>query len=310
MYVIDNGEKYAMTWLGKLFLLLLSTGCLAQATTPIRFVDASGIHHNPNNRYFIQLIDEAMAVTTSKYGAYELQPVDIDISQSRQLKELEKGTFDLYWTMATPAREYQLQSIPIALSKGSYGIRLLVVRKVDMPQLAFIREKEQLAEKVALSGEDWPDTAILRFNHFTVAAASKDVNLYPLLHREEQYYFPRGLFEADAELQAAQNQDFAILPQLVLRYPVEMRFYVAKNNNALAQRLTDGLMQLKQSGRFDQIFYQFAPHAAAIKRLNMADAKVLELNSPYEMTGEQLQVIYAEQDQLLQRFGIKNASRE
>ena len=137
MYVIDNGEKYAMTWLGKLFLLLLSAGCLAQAATPIRFVDASGIHHNPNNRYFIQLIDEAMAVTTSKYGAYELQPVDIDISQSRQLKELEKGTFDLYWTMATPAREYQLQSIPIALSKGSYGIRLLVVRKVDMPQLAW-----------------------------------------------------------------------------------------------------------------------------------------------------------------------------
>ena len=283
--------------------VMLFVGFLTHAKTMVRFVDAADGASNPNNHYFVQLLNEAMAISEHDYGPYELQPIDAEISQSRQLKELEKGSLDVFWTMWTPAREEHLQSVPIPLAKGSYGVRVLVVHRADLPVMQMLSEK-MLTRKLALSGESWPDTEILRFNKYRVVSVGYDVNLYSVLSRDQRYYFPRGIFEADAELEALQHQDFVILPNLIIRYPVEMRFFVAKQNTVLAQRLAAGLKRLKQNGRFDQLFYQFAPHAAAIKRLNIANAKVLELASPYQMTSEQLQVIYAEQDQLLQRFGV------
>lgn len=276
-----------------------------QAELEVRFVDATGLQHNPNNQYFIHLLQESLEVTREQFGDYQLLPVDVVISQQRQIKELEKGTFDVFWTMTTPGREQDALPVKVPLSKGSYGIRVLVVNKTELATMQKLNNFKALEGFVALTGEDWPDTATLRFNRIAVKTVVNDATLYPLLRRSKGHYFPRGLFEADAELSSMVANDLAILPQLILRYPAEMQFFVAKHNAALAERLTTGLLMLQKSGRFDQLFYQFPQHAEALQRLNLKRAKVLDLKSPFMVSEQDRELIKAEQDELLSKLGVQ-----
>lgn len=287
--------------------LLLVFACFSsavQATTVVRFVDATGIRQNPNNQYFIHLLDAALAATEAEYGAYQLMPVDIEIIQGRQFIELQKGTFDLFWTMTTPGREQDALAVQQPLIKGAYGIRLLVVQHADIAKMAQITSLPELAKLVALSGADWPDSAILRFNWLTVETNIADGKLYQTLQQKPGYYFPRGLLEAGPELAAADKAQLSIVRHIVIRYPATMKFFVAKQNSALAQRLTAGLEILKQNGRFDDIFYQFAPHAAVLSQLQLQGARLLELNSPFIMSAADAQGVTAEQDALLAKLGV------
>ena len=287
-------------------LLLLLSGALpgVAAVTTVRYTDATTVHQNPNNKFFMLLLEEALQASQAEFGAYQLVAVNLVISQERQLKELNKGTFDVFWTMATPAREVDALAVNEPLMKGAYGIRLLVTHRENVSQLAQVNALAHLKSIELLSGADWPDTAILRRNHLSVTTELFDKELYVKLRQAPQYVFPRGLLEAPAELAQRNWPELVLNRTVILRYPAVMKFFVAKHNTALAKRLQAGLAQLKRTGRFDQLFYQFAPHAQALAQLSLHGAKIIELRSPFVVSETEKQAITAEQNALLQKLGL------
>lgn len=291
--------------LKKRLLLILSIFISnVAAVQTVRYTDATSTHLNPNNKYFILLLEEALKATQAEFGDYALEPVNLVISQNRQLIELNKGTFDVFWTMSTPAREVDALAVDEPLMKGAYGIRLLVTHRDFQPRLQQISTLAELGTVAALSGTDWPDTAILRMNHLQVTTELFDKDLYTKLLQRRQYYFPRGLLEAKSELNSRARPELVIVPTMIIRYPAVMKFFVAKDNTALAQRLTAGLQLLKQNGRAEQLFYQFAPHAEALNQLELKNATVIELRSPFILSESDKEIVLSEQNALLEKLGI------
>ena len=286
-----------------LFVTLFMLSFAANSTQLVRYTNATDIHQNPNNTFFMLLLEEALQITTEQFGPFELQPVTLVISQDRQVLELNKGTFDVFWTMSTPARELEAQAIHEPIMKGAYGIRLLVIHKAYAGLFTTITTLQDLSQWVGLSGTDWPDTAIMRMNHLNVKTALFDKDLYAILRQQQAQYFPRGLFEAQAELQSRNWPELALQTQVVLRYPVAMKFFVARKNTVLAERLTLGLKLLKQNGRFDELFYSFPPHRETLEQLNLQNTVVLDLKSPFVLVPVEKGQIIAEQNALLQRLG-------
>ena len=230
------------------------------------------------------------------------------ISQDRQIRELEKGTFDVFWTMTTPARELDALAVAEPLIKGAYGIRLLVTHRHYLEQVSQRTDLPAWRAVPVLSGTDCPDTAILRLNHFMVTTELFEKDLYQKLLQSQQFVFPRGLLEAQAELTARDNADLVLVPGVVLRYPAVMKFFVSRHNTRLAERLTAGIRLLKQSGRFDEIFYQFAPHAEALAQLPLRNARIIELRSPFVLSADAAAAVRAEQDALLVKLGVNTSA--
>ncbi|MFC6441468.1 hypothetical protein [Bowmanella sp. JS7-9] len=304
---INKQPDNPIRWLVRLSLLFICASSSAQDS--IKLVDASASNVNDHSHYFVKLLTASLEATKEEYGGFSLEPHNITIGQTRQLRELSKGTFDVFWTLSTPARETQARAINIPLMKGAYGIRLLVANTADIGTFESL-SSAQLAEHPALLGVDWPDTSILRVNRLTVETSLQDNQFYDLLRKRPGYYFPRGFFEAVPEIQDFPAGTFGIVKNKILLYPISMKFFVAPDNERLAARLALGLSRLKENGMFDKLFYEFTPHKQTIDALTLQQPDVIELVNPFLPSLKDAAEIYAEQYQLLERIGVKVPSRQ
>ncbi|QSX40674.1 hypothetical protein [Shewanella cyperi] len=288
-----------------LLLCLLSALATAAEPTRVTYVDATSLKHNPNNSYFGLLLQLALEKSSDKYGPFELKAIDIEISQKRHLRELEKGTIDVFWTMTSYGREVEARPVRVPLTKGMYGIRLLAINKADSELYANITDLKQLTSLTAIQGRDWPDTQVLRLNRLEVNTDVAEVDLYPFLARHPGSYFPRGVTEIFAETDNRDMPTVAVDRQLVLVYPAAMYFFVARDNELLANRLEYGLKRAQADGSFDQLFYGFPQHRSAFERADFAKRRFLYLQNPLLPRTSNADEIRAMQLEVMRRFGGK-----
>ncbi|WP_372871240.1 hypothetical protein [Shewanella sp.] len=293
-----------MRWLALILFLLPVTGSAAEVTR-VTYIDATSLKLNPNNSYFGLLLKLALEKSSAEYGPYELKSLDIEISQKRHLRELEKGTIDVFWTMTSYSREAEARVIRIPLTKGMYGIRLLAINQDDKDKFANISSLKELANLNAIQGRDWPDTQVLRLNRLEVNTNIAESDLYPFLAQHTNNYFPRGVTEIFAETDSRSVSAVAVESHLMLVYPAAMYFFVARNNEALAQRLEFGLKQAQADGSFDELFYGFPPHREAFERANFGKRRIWHLDNPLLPRTSNAQDISNMQREVIERFSGK-----
>ncbi|WP_162558478.1 hypothetical protein [Saliniradius amylolyticus] len=269
----------------------------------VSFVDFTSLYKNPNNRYFIELLDKAMQASQERYGTYKLQPLQIHITQSRQLKELNKGTIDVFWSVATERRESQVLAVNFPLIKGAYGIRLLVVNMLDKDRFESVDSLAALRLIPILVGRDWPDAELLMLHGFNLDTSIEDRLKYQSLSVRGNKLYPRGLFEAMNELDEQSFSNLTILQRHVICYPQVVKYFVAKHNRRLSDRLLYGLKRLKESGEFDRFFAAFPAHKNVLEHLVLRDSMLHRLSNPYLPASVDIDVVQEEQNQLLQLMG-------
>lgn len=262
--------------------LLLSLSLPSTATEPltVRYVDASVMKRNPNNAYFGQLLQLALEKSKAKYGPYQLAPLDIDISQRRHFRELNNGVINVFWTMTNYRRELDALPVRVPLMKGVYGLRLLAANEHDLATLAGVQSLGDFAPFTFLQGRDWPDTQILRLNRLEVSTDVSEGDMYEFTRRHPGYLFPRAVTELYSETESRNISELAGESLLLIRYPAVMYFFVAKQDTLLAERLEYGLKAAMADGSFDQLFYGFAPHKAALKQAQLHRRKLMTLDNP------------------------------
>lgn len=210
-------------------------------------------------------------------GNYQLKPANLDMVQSRVLKEIELGNVDVYWSMTSIEREKQLLPVRIPLDKGLNGWRLLLLAADQADIAEGVDSLKGLRRLSFLQGHDWPDTQILRFNQLKVLTAPHPEQLFDMLARHRASAFPRSVIEIEQEQQKARER-FVVEPELVMHYPSAVYFFFNKTEKQLAADVERGLQMLRKNGQFELLFQQ--RYGDAIKKARLAQRRVIELKNP------------------------------
>ena len=209
-------------------------------------------HDDVSYPYYQDLLSLVLKRTEAGFGPVTVIPVDVLLSQSRAFNTLKSGALDVFWAGTNVARETQFTAIRIPLFRGLLGLRVPVILKSRADEFARINDANQLKKLVACQGAQWPDSDILQANGYKVERITKFSVMYSMLKQGRCDYFPRGLNEVYAELQGADKSELMAFDGLLLSYTFPMYFFVAKDNEVLAERLEQGLENLVAGGELQE----------------------------------------------------------
>ncbi len=200
--------------------------------------------------YYTGLLREALIKGADGREVPQLRETAL-MEQGRAAYELNRGKLvDVFWMGTSILREQQLRAIRIPLARGLIGYRRFIIRADRRIDFDAISDLEGLKKQVACQGLDWPDVDILRAAELTVIASPGFESLYQQLAAGRCDYFPRGYYEARAELEKRSliYPQLEVYNSLVLHYPFAIYFFVKKDNELLAQWIERGLEKMIDDG--------------------------------------------------------------
>lgn len=233
---------------------------------------------DPQLTYVRRIVELALARAGSKR---EILPTELDMAQGRTLVELATGhsPIDVMWTVTDRQREASgLLPVRIPIDRGMMGWRLLLVRRTELAQWRDLRGMDELRQRLAGQGHDWPDTTILRANGLQVGTSSVYEALFRMLAAGRIDYFPRSILEIDTEMAGGKYPDLAIVPNLMLHYPAAAYLFVGPRRPELAAELKAGLEAAVADGSFQRLHREF--YGNLLKAHPVTPERVLKLNNP------------------------------
>lgn len=215
------------------------------------------------------------------------QSTDV-MQRERTLRELaEGGEINLNWTSMSAQDEARLRPIRIPIYRGLIGYRVLLIRKDRQPQFDKIDTLDQLKAVVGGQGFGWVDTDILRDAGLRVETSTLD-SLFRMTQAGRIDYFPRGVVEAWAELQArrADDPDLAVERHLLLVYRSDFIFYTGKRNERLASTIEAGLCAAFRDGSYKRLFDAEQDVQEALGLARLAHRKVIRIENRHVSDGD------------------------
>lgn len=258
-------------------LLLAGPALRAQADESVRLPRHISMP-DPQLGYVRRVVELALSHVGSRL---EIRHVDLDMTQGRTLIELAAGhsPVDLMWTMTDIQREGSgLLPVRIPIDRGLLGWRLLLVRRGELAQWQRVRSLDDLRQRLAGQGHDWPDTTILRANGLQVGTSSVYEALFRMLAARRIDYFPRSILEIDAELAGGRHPELAVAPGLMLHYPAAAYLFVSPTRPELAAELKAGLEAAIAAGSFQRLHREF--YGGLVKAHPVSPSRVLRLSNP------------------------------
>jgi hypothetical protein len=226
----------------------------------------------------------ALDKTAARFGPYKLEPSGEPLSVPRLLQEMARqdGSINVIARATDRELEEKFQPIRIPIDRGLMGMRLLVVRKADLPRFAAVRTLEDLKRFSAGQGKGWIDTEVLGAAGISVVESPRPESLYGMLEAGRFDFFPRALDEAPREyaLQHKVRPGIALEPTLMLRYPLPRYFFVRRDaqGDLLAARIRAGMELMVQDGTLAALFRQHK--ARLVERAAIGRRRIIELRNP------------------------------
>lgn len=262
-------------WVCGAALALVWAAPVVAAEIQIRYFPSGPIYE-----YRWKLLEIALAHTQDTEPPVRLLPYAEDVTQNRGILLLQSGAIDVIALGTNSEREDKLLPIKIDILQGIVGFRLLVIRAADQPRVARMDDAALRKQLTFGLNSQWADLPILQKNGFSVITSSSYENLFDMLAAGRFDAFPRGLNEAQREL----NERKQAYPQLAVEktkalfFPYPIYFWVSKDNTALAQRIERGLRLALADGSFRRLFENY--HAAEIAAIKKEKRHVIRLESP------------------------------
>src|SRR5690625_967009 len=183
---------------------------------------------------------------------YRVETVPLpDFREVRSEISLATGVYDIHWLHTNRQRETRLRPIRIPLLKGMIGWRLLLIPEQAQERFSAITHVDQLRKLRTVQGHDWPDALILQHNGFSVIRSANWEGMFRMLALGRVDYFPRGATEVHSEIAQFPDHGLAVEQSLVLHYPSAYYFFVARDNDELAEVIEKGLNVDIVNGSFD-----------------------------------------------------------
>lgn len=242
----------------------------------VYYPQVEDVHVRDFDAYFIKQLTLALDKADV---AYRLNPrPTATFVESRSEYHLLNKRYSIHWLNSNAKREANLIPIRIPLFKGLIGWRLLFIKKGQQTRFTPVTSLTQLQSMTPGQGHDWPDTAILRANHFTVETSPKWDALFRMQAVGRMDFLPRSIIEIWREQRIFQHLNIEIEQTLALQYPAAYYFFTSKQNTKLAEVVAMGLMRAIEDGSFDRNFY--AHFGEIIDRANLNQRRVIQLHNP------------------------------
>lgn len=272
--------------LAKMLLLALCGFANQVFAEPREYAVDVQIAYTPFQEYFIEILRLSLDASKAPNETIQLRFATHQYTQARLISTVEKGQAnDLIWLKTSLSREEKMRAIRVPLLKGLSGYRVLVIRKSDQEKFSHINAKAGLLALVSGQGTHWPDTDVLRENHYKVVEGISSPILYAMLRAKRFDFFPRGVAEVALDAGLINQYDLMIEPRFVLHYPSEFYFFVNKKNSELAERLEKGLNILIKNGTFEKIFFNNDRIKYGIDLIKQPQRKIIELSNPFMTQG-------------------------
>jgi hypothetical protein len=213
-------------------------------------------------------------------GAVQLAPYREEITQSRSVALVQSGAIDVIALGINADREASLLPIRIDILKGIIGFRVFLIRAADQGRIARMDVADLRRELTFGLERDWADLPVMVANGFAVETAVRYEDLFRMLSAGRFDAFPRGLNEANRDLEAHRLSypDLALEPGKAMYFPYPVYFWVSRKNPELAQRIECGLRQALADGSFRKLFlFSFSKEISALKK---SPRQVLLLPNP------------------------------
>lgn len=262
---------------------LQSTACevISAHDSPVLIFPPKFDSTTPEKDYVFQLIQLVLKKSSDKFGPCEAILLNKKLPLKRLELYLEKNK-QLHVASLTVSRErdQRFRVIPIPISKGLMGYRLLMIPKGKQSKFSNVNSVSDLSKYVAGQGTGWADVNILKHNGLPVLTTGSIKTLIDMLVYERFDYFPRGALQITTEIQAYQDKAIEVDSSLLLTYPSMTALYVNSLNAPLAQRLEYGLRQAFNDGSFDTFFNSHPSSVQALKNLNLQTRKIIHICNP------------------------------
>lgn len=216
------------------------------------------------DQYQTAALNLALQKTVPAYGPFSVVRVVDTMSTSRIRREIHSGKrMNVH---AGPWRDLDADDpeeraimVGTPVLSGLLGYRQLIVRRDDLPKFQAITTAAQLKRLVAGQGRGWVDNAVLRHNGYQVVDSGNIATLLDMLVSHRFDYLPISVVEADFLMKEhAQLADtLALVPGLMLYYPLPVVYYVSANEPRLARRLETGLSMAKRDGSLDALTVRY-----------------------------------------------------
>ncbi len=203
------------------------------------------------------------------------------LSWRRQMREMQLGRVDVAPLPATSNEDAAgrgLLRVDFALRGGLLGVRRLLALRSRVDALAGLSDLPTLLRDHTLGyGTGWADLPQMQGLGVRLRTAATLPELYDMLRRGEVDYLSRGLNEIDSELSlyARGEPAIAVVPGLVLHYPLDDCFFVAPRHTALHAALSEGLLLAQRDGS----------HAALLREHYGAQLEQLQGARTWLLTG-------------------------
>lgn len=198
----------------------------------------------------------------------------------RQVRELRDGHADVAPLPAlNPAlyADFALRRVDFPLRRGLLGVRQLVVRAdrvaefKALPHLAALQQRHRLGY-----GLEWGDLPLMQQLGFQVVTARSTELLYEGLRQGSIDFLSRGINEVSSEMLrlADPKVRLAVVPGVLLFYPLDDCFFVSPHRPELHEALSRGLALAFRDGSYAALFRQHFGEALS----GVREARVWRLN--------------------------------
>jgi hypothetical protein len=224
-----------------------------------------------------QLLTEALLVTQADYGTFEFVVSSQESPQRRQLRSLEHDLLDITWSVTSSDREAYFLPIRIPIMAGLFGKRVLLINAEDT---RFSKDMDIADLKAfrAVLGYDWPDTTIFRKAGIPVLETTYRAS-FKMVAEGFADMFPRSVMEVLEEMEHEDlSKGLVVEDNIVFSYPSPIFFFVGSNNQQLATRITEGLLQLLKNHRFQQLLKQHKGYQQSLAL--MKGRTVISIDNP------------------------------
>lgn len=228
-----------------------------------------------------KLLQRILIKTQPEFGSWMLVESNHNMSRDRVYEELKKGErLHVMAEAPKPGWEEKLIPIRIPIRKGIQGFRTFLILKRNQNALSSIKSLEELKAIPTGSGDQWSTTKILESNGFNVVKGNNYEGLFAMLVNRRFVTFGRGINETRPEFEARKDKypELSIEKDLLLYIPLPTYFFVTPLRPNLAKRIETGLIDLIDSGEFEQIFdEEFGP---LLEKENLSGRRVFKLDNP------------------------------
>ncbi|WP_051677127.1 hypothetical protein [Maridesulfovibrio frigidus] len=178
-----------------------------------------------------------------------------ELPTARERKMLEDGDLSIGWYLQSSQRDNQYVPIPVNITNGLIGKRILLVPPEDLHAYKDVKTLDDFRalNKVGAFGWKWYDAVIWEKNGLPFKEVLNWRNIFKMIaHRSRGIdYFSRGFNEIVNESRA--NKELVIEPHLLLEYKRDFIFYLSPKFAHLRPIIEEALLEAKKSGLMDEL---------------------------------------------------------